>query len=195
MRLASAASLSNVNSGTCEPILLNASACVFGLRGDTAIGSGARRNQIFHQALLDGSVSALRIFPLKIEVRQLLLRFVHAGFGELPEIRCPIGHPNDDFLIRSLGRTGQHQADGGDHTRVLHVSSRSLEPARNAPVFPPLQPGSRRLDLGLLLMRPAACKSSAGEVGQRAIAKFSNNGKQLPIRPTDSRDCVNLSDR
>ena len=108
-------------------MLLNASVCVFGLTGDTAIAVDARRNQIFHQALLDGGVGALGIFPLEFEIRQFLLRLAHAGFGKLPEIRCPVWHPNDYLLVRSIGCTGQHQAGshagGRDQTCILHVVS------------------------------------------------------------------------
>src|SRR6185369_13732540 len=58
-----------------------------------------------------------------------------------------------------------------------------------------LQPGSRRLDLRPLLMRLAVRKSPRETMPPTRDRQVLEHGKQLLSRPTDSRDCFDLSDR
>jgi hypothetical protein len=88
----------------------------FGLRfwidGRNCNGRHASCNEIFHQALLDGRISALGIFPLKFNVRQFLLGLGHSCFSKLPEVRCAIWHPGNDLLLGRAGAVCNQHSDG-----------------------------------------------------------------------------------
>jgi hypothetical protein len=59
---------------------------VLGIDGTDHDGGSTRRNEILHDALLNGGGRLFRIFELQVVVGQLALRLLDAGFGNLPEI-------------------------------------------------------------------------------------------------------------
>ena len=121
MRLDCGASQSVVNSGD--------------LRGDRVRGRRSRScgstaltmmrgdaggDQVVHQPLLDGGRRLLGIFELQIVVRQLALRLLDAGFGDLPEVRGAVDDEGQRLLVGRRGRGDRQRQRGrqasNDHT-------------------------------------------------------------------------------
>ncbi len=77
------------------------SASVEDLRIDGADhdGGDAGGHEVVHQALLHGGGGLLGIFQLQVVVRQFVLRLLHAGLGELPEVGRAVDDEGELFLV------------------------------------------------------------------------------------------------
>ena len=136
MRLESGASLSVVNSGTWPPTRFSASVEVFGSTALTMMRVDAGRDQIVHQPLLDRGRGLLRILELQVVVRQLALRLLHAGLGQLPEVRRAVDDEGQRLLVLRRGAHADGQGESSGHANQINPLHQ-VPPFALRPVVPP----------------------------------------------------------
>ena len=131
MRFDCGASLSVVNSGDLLGDRFRASVEVFGIDRadhDRRQHPAATRSSI--SALLDRGGRLLGILELQIVVRQLALRLLDAGFGDLPEVGGAVDDEGERLLVGGRGSRRDRQGECGrqasdDHALHPVFSSRS----------------------------------------------------------------------
>ena len=137
-------------------------------------GVDAGGDQVVHDALLDGGVGTLGIAEAERDVGQFALGLLHAGFGELPEVRRPVHDEGDLRLVLRDRRRAEHEACRAERGNNLHVLHVVLPLTRLAGRFvsrmPPSQGCSRARDPASPLIRAGSLHGAQILVNGKARA-------------------------